>query len=120
MENENRFRHELKYLISEREMDSCIGRIREFARPDPHAKDGRYFTFNEALKAGNTLTRAQGLALYEARYAANINDILDLIGGDRIRGWIWTCEEDSDPRYSAAYACFVYLYNGNATRIKNG
>ena len=76
------------------------------------AKDGRYFTFDEALKAGNTLTRAQGLALYEARYAANINDILDLIGGDRIRGWIWTCEEDSDPQCNDTYAWYVYLYDG--------
>ena len=76
------------------------------------ADGGRSFTFDEALKAGNTLTRAQGLALYEAKYAANINDILDLIGGDRIRGWIWTCEEDSDPQYSAAYAWRVGLYYG--------
>lgn len=76
------------------------------------ADGGRSFTFDEALKAGNTLTRAQGLALYEARYAANINDILDLIGGDRIRGWIWTCEEDSDPQCNAASAWLVNLYGG--------
>ena len=77
------------------------------------ADGGRSFTFDEALKAGNTLTRAQGLALYEAKYAANINDILDLIGGDRIRGWIWTCEEDSDPQSSAANAWFVNLNGGH-------
>ena len=76
------------------------------------ADGGRSFSFDEALKAGNTLTRAQGLALYEAKYTANINDILDLIEGDRIRGWVWTCEEDSDPQYGAAYAWFVGLVNG--------
>ena len=86
------------------------------------ADGGRSFTFDEALKAGNTLTRAQGLALYEAKYAANINDILDLIGGDRIRGWVWTCEEDSDPQYNAAYAWFVYLRYGsvNGSTKTNG
>ncbi len=77
------------------------------------ADGGRSFTFDEALKAGNTLTRAQGLALYEAKYAANINDILDLIGGDRIRGWVWTCEEDSDPQCSATRAWFVALNYGS-------
>ena len=76
------------------------------------ADGGRSFTFDEALKADNILTRAQGLALYEARYAANINDILDLIGGDRLRGWIWTCEDDSDPQFSAPYAWGVALDDG--------
>lgn len=76
------------------------------------ADGGRSFTFDEALKAGNTLTRAQGLALYEARYTANINDILDLIGGAHIRGWVWTCEEDSDPQCSGTYAWYVNLGGG--------
>ena len=80
---------------------------------NPHFIHNTLNTLNYmALKAGNTLTRAQGLALYEARYAANINDILDLIGGDRIRGWIWTCEEDSDPQCNDTYAWYVYLYDG--------
>lgn len=42
MENERRFRHELKYLINRRDMDSCISRIREFAEPDKHASGGIY------------------------------------------------------------------------------
>ena len=79
------------------------------------ADGGRSFTFDEALKAGNTLTRAQGLALYEAKYAANINDILELIGGDRIRGWVWTCEEDSDPQCTATRAWNVYLNYGHVS-----
>lgn len=76
------------------------------------ADGGRSFTFDEALKAGNTLIRAQGLALYEAKRAANINDILNLIGGDRIRGWVWTCEDDSDPQCNTPYAWYVSLYLG--------
>lgn len=87
--------------------------IKPFRLHKKLAEDGRYFTFDEALKAGNTLTRAQGMALYEAKYAANINDILDLIGGDRIRGWVWTCEEDSDSQYSATSAWGVGLDYGN-------
>ena len=43
MENDNAFRHELKYLISKQDMDCCIGRLAQFAKPDPHAKSGRYF-----------------------------------------------------------------------------
>ena len=83
------------------------------------ADSGRSFTFDEALKAGNILTRAQGLALYEARYAANINDILDLIGGDRICGWVWTCEEDSVRQCNATSAWLVHLsYGGVANPTK--
>lgn len=74
------------------------------------ADGGRSFTFDEALKAGNTLTRAQGLALHEARYTAN--DILSMIGGDHLRSLIWTCEEYSDPKYTDASAWLVGLYSG--------
>lgn len=75
------------------------------------ADGGRSFTFDEALKAGNTLTRAQGLALHNAKYNG-LREVLELIGGDPIRGWVWTCEADDDPQYSATYAWRVYLYNG--------
>lgn len=86
--------------------------LKPFKLHKKFAADGKTLSFKDALKAGNTLTRAQGLALYEARYAANANDILDLIGGDHLRGWIWTCEEDSDPQYDAANAWLVYLNLG--------
>ena len=76
------------------------------------AEGGRSFTFNEALKKGNKLTRAQGLALYEARYTADINTILELVDGDPIRGWVWTCEEDSDPDFNATNAWRVTLSYG--------
>ena len=72
--------------------------------------DGKVFSFQDALKEGNLLTRAQGLALYEARQAG-INELLSKIDGDTVRGWVWTCEEDSDPDY-ASHAWFVYLYYG--------
>ena len=42
MENERKFRHELKYLINKRDMDSCLSRIRQFAEPDKHASGGVY------------------------------------------------------------------------------
>lgn len=75
------------------------------------ADGGRSFTFDEALKAGNTLTRAQGLALYNAKYNG-LREALELIGGDPIRGWVWTCEAD-DPQCSAADAWYVGLNYGN-------
>ncbi len=37
------YRHELKYLISERERDIIKARLSEFARTDPHAEGGSYF-----------------------------------------------------------------------------
>ncbi len=42
MENDNVFRHELKYLINRREMDCCLSRLSEFAEADIHAKNGTY------------------------------------------------------------------------------
>ncbi len=42
MENDARFRHELKYLISKRDMDCCVGRISGFAGQDMHARGGVY------------------------------------------------------------------------------
>ena len=43
MENDSRFRHELKYLINKRAMDCCLGRISEFAPSDRHAESGVYY-----------------------------------------------------------------------------
>ena len=42
MNNDEIFRHELKYLINRRDMDSCISRIRQFALFDEHAAEGKY------------------------------------------------------------------------------
>lgn len=76
------------------------------------AADGKDLSFKDALEAGNTLTRAQGLALYNAKYNG-LREALELIGGDPIRGWVWTCEADDDPQYAAAYAWYVGLGSGN-------
>ncbi len=37
------FRHELKFLISERERDILLPRLKEFTKTDPHTKNGSYF-----------------------------------------------------------------------------
>lgn len=76
------------------------------------AADGKDLSFKDALEAGNTLTRAQGLALYNAKYNG-LREALELIGGDPIRGWVWTCEADDDPQYTATNAWLVLLDYGN-------
>lgn len=77
------------------------------------AENGREFDFNEAIKAGNKLTRAQGIALYEAKNTAALNDILVLIGGDKIGRCVWTCEADTyNAQYNAAAAWNVNLSGG--------
>lgn len=76
------------------------------------AADGKDLSFKDALEAGNTLTRAQGLALYNAKYNG-LREALELIGGDPIRGWVWTCEADDDPQYNAACAWAVGLFDGH-------
>ena len=43
METDVRFRHELKYLINKRDMDSCIARLSMFAGRDSHAGPDGYF-----------------------------------------------------------------------------
>ena len=79
---------------------------------------GKALSFKDALEAGNTLTRAQGLALYNAKYNG-LREALELIDGDPIRGWVWTCEAVDDPQYNAAYAWLVtldYGYVGDNTK----
>ena len=79
------------------------------------AEGSKLLTFDEALRAGNTLTRAQGIALCEARATTSINTILDVIGGDRLHDWIWTCEVDSTMWRSetSTNAWNVYLPSGD-------
>ena len=86
------------------------------------AEDSKLLTFDEALRAGNTLTRAQGIALCEAGATTNINAILDVIGGDRLRDWIWTCETDSTMwrNKTNTNAWNVYLPSGDVeTGVKS-
>ena len=42
MENEKHYRHEWKHIISPADLLTIRQRMRAVAKPDPHAKDGRY------------------------------------------------------------------------------
>lgn len=66
-------------------------------------------TWPEAVEAGAP-TRAQALAIYDARHAG-LDEALKLIGGDEAVEITWTCDEDKDPNY-ATYAWRVYLTSG--------
>jgi len=66
-------------------------------------------TWPEAVEAGAP-TRAQALAIYDAR-PAGLDEALKLIGGDEAVEVTWTCDEDKDPNY-AANAWYVNLYSG--------
>lgn len=67
-------------------------------------------TWQEAVEAGAP-TRAQALAIYDARFAG-LDEALKLIGGDEAVEATWTCDEDKDPNY-ATYAWLVHLYYGD-------
>ena len=43
MATDGAFRHELKYLMSRREMDACMSRLMQFSESDSHASRGRYY-----------------------------------------------------------------------------
>lgn len=66
-------------------------------------------TWPEAVEAGAP-TRAQALAIYDARHAG-LDDALKLVGGDEAVEITWTCDEDKDPNY-ATDAWYVHLYIG--------
>jgi hypothetical protein len=66
-------------------------------------------TWPEAVEAGAP-TRAQALAIYNARHAG-LGEALKLIGGDEAVEITWTCDEDKDPNY-ATHAWTVYLDDG--------
>lgn len=66
-------------------------------------------TWQEAVEAGAP-TRAQALAIYDARHAG-LDEALKLIGGDEAAEATWTCDEDKDPKYATA-AWYVDLLYG--------
>lgn len=83
-----------------------------------HKQELGIFTWPEAIEAcsakgGRPGTRAELLALYDARYGHGLNEILNAIGGHPMKGWYWTEEEDADPQCSQQYAWLVDLYRGN-------
>ena len=84
-----------------------------------HIADGKELTFDEAQKAaeafhpkgydGKTFrcpARKECLDLYDARFEGGLDKALELVGGEPMRGWIWTCERDKDPRSNAYGAWF--------------
>jgi hypothetical protein len=82
-----------------------------------HKKEQGTLSWFEAVSkceaaGGRAGTRAELLALYDARFGHGLNEILDAIGGDPIRGWYWTQEEDADPQSNATRAWGVGLYYG--------
>lgn len=60
-------------------------------------------------------TRHECVDIYDARFAG-LDDALSLIGGDPLTRWFWTCESDTDPEYTAAYA---FSFNGNSGRLNS-
>lgn len=61
-------------------------------------------------------TRKECIDIYDARFQG-LDEAMALVGGDPIRGLMWTCERDTDPRYNVNLAwifcgSFGTLYNG--------
>ncbi len=79
------------------------------------SEDQKRFAFGQANEmaaalGGTTGTRKQWIDIYEAIHTAGLNDALNLIGGDRIRGaWYWTCEIDSDQ----SHAYYAWIFPGS-------
>lgn len=57
-------------------------------------------------------SRTECTFLYDARFAG-MDDALQLIGGKPFTEWVWTREQDSDPKYSQHYAFFFHGDYGN-------
>ena len=62
-------------------------------------------------------TRHEFIDLYDAKYTAGLQEALDLVGGNYMKGWMWTCERDADPRCSTGYA---WLFNGGSGLLSYG
>lgn len=94
------------------------------------------YTFEEAEKACADLdpfcgaafrspTRKECIDIYDARFQG-LDEALDLVGGDPIRGPFWTCERDTDPGYNVigawifggTYGALTASNVNNATRCQ--
>ena len=78
--------------------------------------EGKDLKWDEAHKmmdtdAGENLGRRKWWCdVYDAIYTAGLNDLLEEIGGDRIRDkYYWTEDKDVDPSYSY----YAWIFNGN-------
>ena len=80
--------------------------------------DGEY-TFDEAQKAAAAFkpegleaitfrcpTRKECIDIYDARFLGGLDDALKLVGGDPMRGWIWTSEVDADEWFARRYGAY--------------
>lgn len=64
-----------------------------------------------AIASGAAPTRAQALALYDARFAG-LDEAIALLAGTPLQEVTWTRDEDKDPDY-ATNAWSVNMPNGN-------
>ena len=71
---------------------------------------GKTMTWQEAVASGAAPTRAQALALYDARFAG-LDEAIALLAGTLPLEITWTRDEDKDPDY-ATYAWLVSLLTG--------
>lgn len=57
--------------------------------------------------------RFEIITLYNAVYTSELNKVIEVIGGDILSGWCWSCEEDEDPQYSSSLAWYASLSLGS-------
>lgn len=57
-------------------------------------------------------SRHECIEIYNARFQG-LDRVLELIGGDPVRSYMWTCEEDPDPEYSQYSAFYFGGYGGD-------
>ena len=89
-----------------------------------HKKELGELSWRKAINAaagriagGRIGTRHELICVFNAVKTAGLNDLLKAVGGDTIAPyWHWTEEEYDDPQYSATYAWYVGLLNGNVYR----
>ena len=83
-----------------------------------HKKSLGVLTYRKAIEetaklGGRPGTRFELITLYNAIMTRGLNDILESIGGDQLKGFHWTEESDEDPQYNATGAWSVDLDDGN-------
>lgn len=71
---------------------------------------GKVMTWHEAVGSGAAPTRAQALALYDARFAG-LDEAIALLAGTPLQEITWTWDEDKDPDF-ATDAWYVNMYYG--------
>ena len=74
------------------------------------------FSFEEAQEKAAELgegwrpfTRHEWLDIYDMRFKG-LDEFMQRLGMKPLNSWYWTCEEDADPQFSAAFAWLAYDY----------